>query len=238
MKVLVLTITTGQGHNQVAKNLEKAIVEGTGGEAQVLDVFEYINQGLKEVVSRGYLFSAKRMPRMYGKAYSMAENRDSDGYIMGATTAIMAKKLLKFVEEYAPDVIVCTHVFAAMIVGDIERKFTSAIHTIGVVTDFTIHPFWEDTKLDYYITANPYLTNQAIKKGISGEKVLPLGIPIDPVFAHKTEKTAARQILGIDDCRTILVMSGSMGYGKVEKVVRQLDLSDIDFQIISVCGNN
>ncbi len=238
MKVLILTITTGQGHNQVAKNLEKSIIEKTRGQAQVLDVFEYINQGLKEIVSRGYLISAKRMPRMYGKAYSMAENRDSDGYIMRATSSIMARKLLKFVEEYSPDVIVCTHVFAAMIVGDIERKFTSAIHTIGVVTDFTIHPFWEDTKLDFYITANPYLANQAVKKGIPVEKVLPYGIPIDPVFADKTEKVVAREMLGIENCRTVLVMSGSMGYGKVEKVVRQLDLSDIDFQIISVCGNN
>ncbi len=238
MKVLILTITTGQGHNQVAKNLEKSIIERTGGVAQVLDVFEYINQGLKEIVSRGYLISAKRMPKVYGKAYSMAENRDSDGYIMRATSAIMAKKLIKFIEEYSPDVIVCTHVFGAMLLKDIERKFTHHIHTIGVVTDFTVHPFWEDTSLDYYITANPYLTNQAIKKGIPKERVLPLGIPIDPVFAGKTEKTAAREQLGVENCRTVLVMSGSMGYGKVEKVVKQLDLSDIDFQIISVCGNN
>ncbi len=239
MKVLILTITTGQGHNQAAKTLSEYLEKNDGVTAMTLDAFEYINQGLKEIVSRGYLMSAKRLPRVYGKAYRMAEKRDSEnGYIMRATSSIMAKKLIGFVEEYNADVIVCTHVFAAMLITDIEKKFKRDIKTIGIVTDFTIHPYWEDTDLDYYITANEFLTNQAVKKGISADKVMPLGIPIDPKFRNMCEKSRARELLGFEDMNTVLVMSGSMGYGKVARVVKKLDSSDMDFQIISVCGNN
>ncbi len=239
MKVLILTITTGQGHNQAAKTLSEYLEKNDGVRTTILDAFEYINQGLKEIVSRGYLMSAKRLPKVYGKAYRLAEKRDSEnGYIMRATSSIMAKKLIRFVEEYDADVIICTHVFAAMLVTDIEKKFKRDIKTVGIVTDFTIHPYWEETELDYYITANEFLTNQALKKGISRDKILPLGIPIDPKFAERCEKNRAREELGIGNMDTVLVMSGSMGYGKVARVVKRLDSSDMKFQIISVCGNN
>jgi len=36
----------------------------------------------------------------------------------------------------------------------------------------------------------------------------------------------------------VLVMSGSMGYGKVDKVIDELDQSPLDFQIVSICGFN
>ena len=239
MKVLVLTITAGQGHNQVAKNLCESLNSHQGVETYAIDTFEYINQALKEIVSRGYLMSAKRLPKIYGKVYRLAEKRDSENAsLVRITSNVMARKLLKFIKEYSPDVIVCTHVFAAMLVTYIEKKLKKDIKTVGIVTDFTIHPYWEETEMDYYVTANEFLTNQAIKKGIKKEAVLPIGIPIDPKFSNRTEKAEARRILGFEDRRTVLVMSGSMGYGKIGSMIKKLDTSDLDFQIISVCGNN
>lgn len=237
MKVLILTITTGQGHNQVAKNLSNCLSE-CGMETLSMDVFEYINPVLKEVVSHGYLMSTKRLPKVYGKAYRMAEKRDAEGKVVKITSNIMARKLTKFLNGYMPDVIICTHVFAAMLVSNVKKKLDAGVKSVGIVTDFTIHPYWEETELDYYITATEFLKNQAIKKGLSVESLMPIGIPIDPKFSQQTEKSEARRIIGLEDKRTVLVMSGSMGYGKIARMIKQLDGSDLDFQIISVCGHN
>ena len=106
------------------------------------------------------------------------------------------------------------------------------------MTDFTIHPFWEDADLDYYVTANELLNHQASKKGIDTSKILPIGIPIHPKFGKKMDKLEARNILGIEDKPTILIMSGSMGYGNLETIITDMDTMDMDFQIISICGNN
>ncbi len=240
MRVLILTITTGQGHNQVAKNLSKCLSD-CKTETFAMDVFEYINPVLKEIVSRGYLMSTKRLPKVYGKAYRMAEKRDIENKetsVIKITSSIMARKLSKFVNDYMPDVIVCTHVFAAMLVSNIKKSLRDNIKSVGIVTDFTIHPYWEETELDYYITATDLLTNQAIKKGIDAHRVLPIGIPIDPKFAESIEKSEARRLLGIENKRTVLVMSGSMGYGKLGRMIKNIDEAEVDFQIISVCGHN
>ncbi len=240
MRVLILTVTAGQGHNQVAKSLYEYL-QNEGAEAMYLDALEYINPVLKDLVSYGYLMSVKELPKVYGKAYRMAEKRDPDGKdskFIKISNTILSGKLVKFVGEYMPDVIVCTHVFAAVLINYISDKIDKNIKTVGIITDFAIHPYWEDTTADYYITANEMLNNQAKMRGIDTSKLVPVGIPINPKFAERTDKRTARKRLGIPDIRTVLVMSGSMGYGKILSLMERLDMSEAEFQIISVCGRN
>ena len=149
------------------------------------------------------------------------------------TTNILARRLLKLVRREDPDVIICTHIFAALLVSYLSGHIDVKAKTIGIVTDFTIHPYWEDTRLDYYVTASELLTNQGIKKGIPARKFLPIGIPIDPKFARSLSREEACRELRIPNKRTILVMSGSMGFGDVLSEIQELDKLDLDFQIVS-----
>ena len=240
MKALIFTVTTGQGHNQVAKVLCDNL-NAKGVEAISVDAFEYITPVLKETISQGYLVSTKRLPKIYGKSYRFLEKRDEDSLdsiVVKTLSGILSKKLVSFVKNYAPDVIVCTHVFASIMVSAVASSLDANIKTVGIVTDFTMHPYWEDAKLDYYVTASELLGNQAEKKGIPMSKLVPIGIPIDPKFAESKDKKTARDCLGFDDKTTVLVMSGSMGYGKIGKMIKALDATNLDFQIVSVCGYN
>lgn len=238
MKVLLLTVTTGQGHNQAARSLCDYL-EGAGIKNRYLDVFEYINPVLKEALSYGYIISAKRFSRLYGKFYRLAEcGGNRERRMLKITNRIMASRLIGYIKEFSPDVIVCTHVFAALLITAIKHRISPDIKSMGIITDFTIHPYWEDTDMDYYITASELLINQAEKRGIPKEKILPIGIPIKPAFSRTTDQKKARELLGLNDKKTLLVMSGSMGYGKVGKVIEALDTIPLDFQIVSICGYN
>lgn len=240
MKVLIFTVTTGQGHNQVANVLCNALSE-KDIEAVSIDAFEYITPVLKDTINRGYLVSTKRLPKVYGKGYRLVEKRDMEGHdsmFAKFLNGILARKLVRFVEDFKPDIIVCTHVFAAIMVSYVANKLDAGIRTVGIVTDFTMHPYWEEAPMDFYVLASELLCNQARKKGISEDEIVPTGIPINPKFATKTEKKEARALLGLEDKTTILVMSGSMGYGKIGNMIKKLDDAEFDFQIISVCGYN
>lgn len=234
MKYLILTVTTGQGHNQTASAI-KSEIEKKGYEAEILDVLEHISSALKVSVSKGYLVSTSFSPRAYGKFYRAAEKRDSDSFIDFNKIA-NSKKVTEYINSFNPDVIICTHVLAAFTFKKSDLFFKN-VKTAGIITDFTIHPYWNETSLDYYVLPNEKLCYQARAKGLMGE-LLPFGIPILEVFSQKKDKSSARAELGIQDKKTVLVMSGSMGYGKVYKNLVRLSAMSGDFQIISVCGNN
>lgn len=240
MKVLFLSVTAGHGHNQTAKSAMEYMKQ-QGIECKMIDTFEYINLALSESIARGYLISTKFTPAVYGRLYRLAENKEKNNAkfsISKLTNSLLSRKLINCINEYGPDVIVGTHIFAAQIISHMKNKGLFKCKTIGIVTDFTVHPFWEDTDLDYYITASEQLNNQVAKKGIPLEKIKSIGIPIQMKFSEKIEKSQAREKLGIEDKYTIFMMGGSMGYVDVLPLVKKIDALDFDFNLICVCGNN
>ncbi len=239
MKVLILTVSAGQGHNQTAMAISEYLNEHKV-ESAVLDVYKYANQFLSDSVEKGYLTSTHYVPHMFGKFYRHAEkseNRRSPVSISRLTNSMVGQKLLKYIETYKPDVIISTHVFTAVHITYLAPHIPDIL-TIGIVTDFTIHPYWENTDLDYYVTATELLNYQCARKGIPAGKILPFGIPIREKFSSIMPQAEARRQLGIEDKTTILVMMGSMGYGNMAKNVQKIDNIDMDFQIVCVCGNN
>ena len=239
MRFLILSITTGQGHHQTGKAIT-TYLEQNGHEVEQLDCYEYFSPAIKEMISQGYLLSTKYSPKLYGKFYRLAEKmekKSSNTILLQITNSIFHKKMETFLDEYNPDVVICTHVYAALLMTYL-KEHGSTYPTIGVVTDFKVHPHWEVTTLDYYVLPNEYLIPSMQKKGYKKEQLLPFGIPVFEKFRTKEDKECVRKQLGFDDLSTILVMSGSMGYGNIAKMIKNIDSVDREFQIITVCGNN
>jgi processive 1,2-diacylglycerol beta-glucosyltransferase len=242
MKVLFLSNTAGQGHNATASAIMEMLAQ-QGAECKMLDTYAYINPMLYEALSRGYLLSTTIVPTAYGRFYRLAEKREKNDKkytITKVANSIMSIKLKKFMKDFNADVIVCTHIFSAQLVNVMKAQGLIKSITIGIITDFTIHPFWQDVdQIDYFVTASELLTCQAVKKGIPEYKILPFGIPIQMKFSKSIDKIEARKQLGIDlNTFTILLMSGSMGHGNILKILRNMDAFDNNFQVLVVCGNN
>lgn len=239
MKYLIMTVTAGHGHNQTASALYDCIT-ASGHEAVKLDVLEHINYRLKDSVSKGYLLSTAYSPKAFGKLYRLAESTDNPDRkinMQKIASTLLSRKIIDYINDYAPDYIICTHVIAAMLITGAKAQSIEA-PAVGIITDFTIHPYWDETDLDYYVLPADGLCYQAMKKGIAKEKLLPFGIPIREVFETKGDKQKARENLGLDDKPTVLIMGGSMGYGHVYEILLRLCHMKDDFQIITVCGSN
>lgn len=237
MKVLIMSVKAGYGHHSTAQALIDCLAE-RGVECEMLDVFDYINSTLSETIDGAYMFSTKNFPEFYGKAYNMLDKRVEPSTFMDMLSRVLSYKLKDYIVEYNPDVIVGTHNFACAAVTYMKKKQVVTCPTIGVVTDFTVHPFWESTDMDWYVTADSLLDNQMRKKGINKEKILPYGIPISRKFLNKVPRKQARLQLGIPDKRTLLLMMGSMGFGNIEKQLEAIMTMDLDVQVLCVCGKN
>jgi len=240
-KALIISVKAGYGHHSTGKAMLECL-RGMNIECEMLDMFGYINHRLNDSVNNGYLLSTKYTPAAFGKVYSTLDKKEEPRkkYSMVSVLSNMVSiKLKEYIEEYNPDAIITTHSFASMVISYLRHKGRiSCKHIIGIVTDFTIHPFWESTSLDYYVVADALLTHQINKKGIPSEKVLPFGIPIRECFSRKISRAEAREQLALKDKKTVLFIMGSMGFGDIEKSIQEIDKVEDDFQVICICGNN
>ena len=240
MKVLLLSIKAGYGHHSTAKAIMEYFEEN-GHECEMLDIFDYISHRLGNYVNDGYLLSTRYLPKVYGKAYGKMAQKDEPydrRSIIALFSRFVSKRLETYVREYKPDLMIGTHSYAGVCMSILEENGVVDCPTAGIVTDYTVHPFWESTFLDYYIIPDTLIGHEMEQKGITKDKLLPFGIPVRMQFITRLDKHDARRKLGIDDIPTILVMMGSMGYGNIKAQLEEIDSSSHEFQILCVCGSN
>ncbi len=243
MKVMILSITAGQGHHSAAKALSEALTL-VGATVKIVDVYKQIDKNLCDAVNKGYLLSTKHTPKAYRTIYELIDSKTAPAtkYSLRSVMGILlGLRFEKFIEEFCPDVIICTHVFAAQVINELKRhERLTDVPTIGIVTDYTIHPFWEDvTNIEYIEIASELLTQKASIKGIPKERLLPFGIPVQKKFSISQSKSEVRRALNIsDDEKVILVMAGSMGYGNMPEIISGILRFDKKCRILAVCGNN
>lgn len=238
MKALILTVSTGGGHNSAARAVEEEF-KSRGIECAALDVCYHTCRVLGYAVSKGYLLSVNALSKCYSKTYKRLEDRKKNSFspVIGSFS-VLSTRLWEFICDYSPSVIICTHVFAALALKHLREKHKINARTVGILTDFTVHPFWEEvTELDYLVTPSKRLEYQCIKKGFKKEQLLPYGIPLKSSMQNCVPKPKARKLLGLyPDKPVITVMGGSMGYGGIAKTVKRIDRLKKCFQIIAVCG--
>ncbi|MCL2568624.1 MAG: galactosyldiacylglycerol synthase [Oscillospiraceae bacterium] len=240
MRILILTVTAGHGHNTSARAIEESF-HAQGADAVVLDMYKHISSILYNVVDKGYLLSLRHFPRQFGHAYSTAE-RPIPSKILSVLNSnrLLASLLAGFFRDYKPDLILTTHVFAAQVLDVLKQQGHLDVPIMGVMTDYCIHPFWEAVpSVDYIVTANELTHFAAIRRGIAKERLLPFGIPVSARFTRRGCKRAARQKLGLpEDKTTLLLMGGSMGYGDMPHNVIQIDAMGEDYQLACITGKN
>lgn len=244
MKAIIITTPLGNGHNAVAQAISSYLTEQKV-ENVVLDLYENIQPLLKDIISKGFYLSMKSLTLVKDLAsdiYDLNQKRDvtSEYSISHVQNQMLASKLNKVIAEYNPDLILCTQVYAAQVVDVLKEKGKITATAVGIITDFTVQSYWEDVEyFEYIVVGSELLSYQLKNRNIQPERVLPFGIPIAEKFSVKRSKEEACSLLGIDACpKNILIMGGGMGFGNIDKYIEEIDKSDLDLQMLVVCGTN
>ncbi len=243
MKVLILSLTVGQGHNSTSKALAE-YMQAHGATCRILDTYKFLNKLVGETLDKGYTAIGRFSPKLNDSLYQQAGKVNGKPmmkrYLPFAFAKMTKDKMKAYVDGYDPDVIVCPHIFSAIIITEMKKDhmIRPGVKTYGIVTDFTLHPFWEYTQMDYFITASELMNFEVVRRGIPEEKILPFGIPVRECFNEKEDMQEVRARLGLKDMLTLLVVGGGMGFGDIPGMVEDLEKMEMAAQIVVICGSN
>lgn len=241
MKVLILSSSTGGGHNAAGAAVQEAL-QNAGHEAVMMDMFLLSSARTARTVGQCYVTVARTFPHLFGFIYKLgglisSSRRKSPVYY---ANGLMAKKLEAYLAENQYDAIVMPHLFPAETITYMKKHHMEVPLCVAVATDYTCIPFWEETSCDYYILPHEDLEDEYIKKGIPEQKLIPFGIPTKEAFCQAFDKRAAKRKLHLpEDKPMYLIMSGSMGFGKIHLFAYELmhRLKDGE-QVVIICGTN
>ncbi len=241
MSVLILSANTGQGHNSCAQALQ-AVYAARGIPCEIRDTLAYLSPEVSKLVSGGHVLMYRKMPRLLSASYHSAERHPGAYTERSPLYKFLAsgvKKLLPEIRQGGYDTVICVHVFAALMVTELCRRYPMGLRTAFLATDYTCSPTCSDLRLDRYFVP-PGLTEDFLRAGLPRERILETGIPIRGAFQTAGDKAAAKAAFGVDPRhRHLLVMCGSMGCGPMEELVRAIGLGlPEDCELTVVCGTN
>ena len=241
MKVLILSCNTGEGHNAAGHAVEEAAL-ARGHEVNFVDAMQLGKRHTSRLISGLYIGIVKHLPWFFGFIYKLGmliSNRHFKSPVYWAN-AKLAKPLASLIEEGTYDIVVMPHLYPAETITYMKKHNMLPVKAVAIGTDYTCIPFWEETNCDYYVIPHEDLVDEYIKRGVPKEKLLPYGIPVRHAFANHTPKDIARRKCHLDaDSPTFLIMSGSMGFGKLAVFAAELALRCRNGEhIVIICGNN
>lgn len=230
MKILIISCSTGGGHNACAKYILEEL-KNNNIEAEFKDFYDIVNKKAKKLSEKLYLSTLNGNGKIFKVVYKLGElySKTKLKSPVYSVNKLHKKNLYNYIIQNKIDLVITTHIFPALTLTAIKK-----VPFLLVATDYTACPFMEEANPNYYVIQNG-IEKDFINKGIDEKKLLKTGIPVSSNFIKNAKNI--RYNLNIDKEKTILIMLGSMGFGNINRIVNNL-LEIDDTKIIIVTGSN
>jgi processive 1,2-diacylglycerol beta-glucosyltransferase len=240
MKVLIIHASAGAGHRRAAEAIYNYLKEFHPElDLELLDALDKTNPIFKFDYTKGYSFLVHYAVLLWHWAFLVTDSRflrPVSRWIARILNLINSQRLIRYLLEQNPGVIVSTHFLPSELAAGLKEKNRINSKLITVITDYGVHPFWISAGTDFYIVASDFTKARLALEGVGLDKIKVLGLPFDPKFLQKFERQDICRKLGIDPEKfTVLVMTGSFGLGPLEEIVGSLYQ---DCQLLVVCAGN
>ncbi len=237
MRFLILSANTGGGHNAAAYAIQEEL-NRRGIQSDVEDCLRFISEKTSDFISWGHKYLYKYLPRVFGRAYRWEEQHSSQ--FIYDSIALGAAKYHTFISERKYDAVLCVHVFSSTLVTEEQRRFGKTLPHFFIATDYTCSPGVGEIEADAWLIPDDGLIEEFVGGGVPRGRIFASGIPIRRSFTQPLDKQIARKQLGLPmDGRIVLMSCGSMGCGKMNRIVPNfVHKLPPDCTLVVICGNN
>lgn len=244
-KVLILTVTAGNGHNSAANAMKNKLQEN-GYEVKVVDIIKEFTSKINSwVVDKGYNIAVGYLRPIYDKfynAYLKYDVKKSPTCPAQTSVASLNGKLLKLIYDFQPDVIYGTSYYCGMALTNLKRVYQIPAKIVVCMLDYVVSPFWEASQegVDCLTLAHQDFKEELLRKGFKDSQLVYTGIPVGEKFVDVIDKKEARRKLGLkEDLFTVFIFYGGGhwhgGYSVLKALVKRFNKP---LQVVIVNGHD
>lgn len=241
--VLILTSHAGLGHLSAAEAIAAALQELHPADCTVEIVDPMQDERVPEILrgsSADYDWMVREMPGLYRSAYELADSGPPSALLHGTMAAMLFEVMGSLIGRHQPDAIVTPYPFYQAPLAIEFALSQRSIPLLTVVTDLApVHRVWFHKAADLCLVSMPAVREQAIKHGLSPDKVKVTGIPVHPDLTREDRPPAEiRAALGWSPDLTTALAVGSKRVTHLTGILRALNHSGLALQLIAVAGGD
>ncbi len=243
-RILILYASIGGGHKSAALALEKTFALRGVNDVVVKDIFEFGGKVLERAVVGGYKVTSEKTPLLWKMLYESGDVSDPrwakfKNQLRGqAQRPMFVLTLDRFVQEYAPDIIIGTHFMPLEILLPLKHKGELTAPFYEVITDYMVSSDWIQHGVDAYFVASEFTRAAMIARQVNPALVHVTGIPVKPELAVEKNRADTRARLGLTSEQVITLLGGGIQSSRVRHVAQELLQTDLRGTLVVVAGRN
>jgi processive 1,2-diacylglycerol beta-glucosyltransferase len=184
-RILILSASFGDGHNAAARSIGDAIeLSGEAQTTELVDLFELASPRLNAVMKKAYQNVVRFAPALWSRVFAVFDNPK----LFVPQIRSMRKNracLGELLRKTNPDVVVSTYPVHSHLIAELFRDRPRSFRLITVITDsISVCAAWFHAPSDVFVVADDSTASVLLGKGVSAEKIRPLGFPVSPLFAR------------------------------------------------------
>jgi UDP-N-acetylglucosamine:LPS N-acetylglucosamine transferase len=229
--VLLLTASTGAGHDSTAEALADAL-HVTQPQVRVYDALRRDGTGALLRADRWYDLLVAHAPRLWGLYYRLT---DREGVVRLGTAAarLWQRRLRAVLEGERPDLVVSLHPLCARLAEHVLRGMVNPPPHHCVVTDLvSVHRCWAVRGVAAFYVATAQAAAALVAAGIPPGRVCVSGLPVRRAFTVPPSAPPCGMEIAV------LILGGGRATRTLERAVCALLASRLPLRLVVVCGRN
>ena len=213
-RILILHAAVGSGHTTAARALADAFRNRQQGDVRVDDILDYGSRLFREGLTRSYLQVSGHAPSLWKVLYETSDVDDPE--VARALTALRARvdrlplrRLERFVTDYAPDAIICTHMLPLTALQRLKRMGVLRQPLYCVITDFMVHSLWINDVVDGYFLASELTRTAMLARGVPPGILHVTGIPVKLEIVEPKSMAEVRARRGLPADEPVITFFGA-----------------------------
>jgi processive 1,2-diacylglycerol beta-glucosyltransferase len=242
-RILLVSVSAGNGHVRAAQAIAAhAWPDFPQVRLQHIDMMQIVPALFRKLYSDLYMKLASGLPEAWGWLYRKTDREPGNslsGRLRRGIQRLCAQRLLREIDRFKPDVIICTHFLPAEVLATAINEKRLDCQVWVQVTDFDLHQMWLHPGISGYFVANDELAFRLHSQGVPRKDIVVSGIPVMPAFSTRPDRAEAAARLALNPARfTVLLMGGGAGIGMDPVWITELLKTQPQLQAIVMTGKN
>ena len=239
-RVQILTLSVGAGHVRASAVVRGALADGREElDLRLVDALEGAKPWFHWLYVHPYWWMLRYRRGLWRRLYERREKRRHHSTAPHWVFRRGCSKVLRDLAAFNPELLIVTEIGAAEIASLAKREGWYSGPVLAVTTDFNSEPPWVQSEIDFYCVASDSAKLQLIGWGVSPNRILHCGVPVDPVFAVPFDRHEVLRSLGLSPRRpVVLVMGGGMGPWPIDSIVEHLEGCNLPLQVVAIAGRD
>lgn len=239
-RIAILTLGVGAGNLRASQAVHLALHDGADNiEARTIDILNLAEPWFLRLYTYPYWMMMRHAPSVWRRLFEWRQRKQlqktsPDWFFRRGCRGVLAR-----LQSFRPHLVIATEMGAARVaaLGRREGWFDAPI--LAVQTDFCAQPPWGQEEIDVHCVGSEEAKSQLISWGVSANRIVNCGVPIDPAFALSFDRAEVRRALGLHPKRpVVLLMGGGTTPAPLDTITRSLEMCRHPIQVLAVTGRD